>query len=156
MPEKQQLSPERRTRSLSMIRKLVKSRTEMLSLFNDLASKKPFEDADGSTELLGDFCAALVDYTANAHFQLYRYFAENRERRSGVYTVVDRIYPRIVDITQEILDFNDKYDTEAQRRSQLNQLAKDLGRLGEHLAERIELEDQLVNNLSGPPRQSAF
>jgi regulator of sigma D len=155
MQEKQRPAAERRTRSIGMIRKLVKSRTEMLSLFNDLANKKPFNDTDDSTEILGDFCAALVDYTANAHFQLYRYFAENRERRSGIYNVVDRIYPRIVDITQEILDFNDKYDTEAQRRSQLNQLARDLSKLGEHLAERIELEDQLVDSLSGPSRDAA-
>lgn len=144
-------SPERRTRSLTMIRKLVRSRTEMLSLYNDLAKKKPFVDADESSELLGDFCSALVDYTANAHFQLYRFFAENRERRSDVFEVADRIYPRIVDITQTILDFNDKYDTEDQRRTQLSHLMEDLSSLGEHLAERIELEDQLVNSLASKP-----
>lgn len=144
-------SPERRTRSLTMIRKLVRSRTEMLSLYNDLAKKKPFVDADESSELLGEFCSALVDYTANAHFQLYRFFAENRERRSDVFEVADRIYPRIVDITQSILDFNDKYDTEDQRRTQLGHLTEDLSSLGEHLAERIELEDQLVNSLASKP-----
>ncbi len=155
MQEIQRPVPERRTRSVGMIRKLVNSRTQMLSLYNDLANKKPFNDPDESTELLGEFCSALVDYTANAHFQLYRYFAENRERRSTVFNVADRIYPRIVDITQEILDFNDKYDSEAQRRAQLDQLARDLSKLGENLAERIELEDQLVNSLSANSRHSA-
>lgn len=155
MQEKQRPATDRRTRSVGMVRKLVNSRTQMLSLYNDLASKKPFNDADESSELLGEFCSALVDYTANAHFQLYRFFAENRERRSDVFSVADKIYPRIVDITQEILDFNDKYDTEAQRRGQLSQLIRDLSKLGENLAERIELEDQLVNSLSGSPRQGA-
>lgn len=140
--------PERRTRSVTMIKKLVQARTEMLSLYNELASLKPFNDVEETSEVLGEFCASLVDYTANAHFQLYRYFAENRERRSDVYVVANRIYPRIVDITQSVLDFNDKYDTDHQRHN-LGNLEADLSLLGEHLAARIELEDQLLDILSG-------
>ena len=30
------------------------------------------------------FCQALVDYAATAHFQLYRYIVENKERRQAV------------------------------------------------------------------------
>ena len=139
--------PERRTRSLTMIKKIVSSRTEMLSLYGTLAAKKPFtEDIDDVSELLAEFCEDLVDYTANAHFQLYRYFAENRERRGDVAAVVDQIYPRIVEITQSILDFNDKYDSDRQRH-ELDNLESDLSKLGEELAERIELEDQLINVL---------
>jgi regulator of sigma D len=140
--------PERRTRSVAMIRKLVDARMEMLSLYNALAARKPFTEKSEVAELLGEFCSALVDYTANAHFQLYRYFAENRERRGDVLQIVDRIYPRIVDITQAVLDFNDKYDTE-QQRHHLERLEADLSMLGELLARRIELEDQLLDILSG-------
>lgn len=142
-------SQERRTRSLAMVKKLVASRTDMLSLFNKLAGKKPFKNEDEAIEILSEFSASLVDYTANAHFQLYRYFAENRERRSEVLEVADRIYPRIIDITQRILDFNDKYDSEEMRRAQIGQLEKDLSALGETLAERIDLEDQLIDIFSG-------
>ena len=139
--------PDRRTRSLAMIKKIVSSRTEMLSLYGTLAAKKPFtEDVDDISELLAEFCEDLIDYTANAHFQLYRYFAENRERRGDVAEVVNKIYPRIVEITQSILDFNDKYDSD-QQRHQLSDLEVDLSRLGEELAERIDLEDQLINVL---------
>lgn len=140
--------PERRTRSVTMIKKLVQARTQMLSLYNALATNKPFKNVQESSEVLGEFCASLVDYTANAHFQLYRYFAENRERRSDVANVANRIYPRIVDITQSVLDFNDKYDTDDQRHH-LGNLEADLSLLGEHLAARIELEDQLLDILSG-------
>ncbi len=139
--------PERRTRSLAMIKRIVSTRTEMLSLYGTLAARKPFtEDIDDISELLGEFCEDLVDYTAIAHFQLYSYFAENRERRGDVSEVIDSIYPRIVEITQSILDFNDKYDSNEQRH-QLDNLEADMSKLGEELAERIELEDQLINVL---------
>ena len=59
------------------------------------------------------------------------------------------IYPRISDITQSILDFNDKYDCE-DHCSNLAELAKDLSNLGELLADRIELEDQLINVMCVP------
>lgn len=148
MPTRTTAVPERRTRSHSMVRKLVEARTDMLRLFNNLVSKKPFTDDPETVEALEDFCNALVDYTANAHFQLYRYFAENRERRGDVFVVANRIYPRVVDITQSVLDFNDKYDTPKQR-NQLHALESDLSVLGEHLAERIDLEDQLLDILTG-------
>ncbi len=139
--------PERRTRSLSMVKQLVEARAEMLSLYGTLAGKKPFTDVEDVSELLAEFCAQMIDYTANAHFQLYRYFAENRERRASIAAVSNKIYPRIVDITQSVLDFNDRYDSD-QQRHELGTLEADLSRLGEELAERIELEDQLVNALS--------
>ncbi len=138
---------ERRTGSFTMVKKMVHTRNNMLTMFNNLANNKPFSDATESTELLAEFCASLIDYTANAHFQLYRHFAEDRERRGDIQDVARRVYPRIVDITQRILDFNDKYDSEEQRRARLNELESDLSSLGEVLAERIELEDELVNTL---------
>jgi regulator of sigma D len=140
--------PERRTRSLGLIQKLVSTRTEMLSLYSTLAGQKPFDGNDEVPEILKEFCESLIDYTANAHFQLYRYFAENRERRGDVLEIVDKIYPKIVDVTQSILDFNDKYDLDSYAKN-LTSLEHDLSELGEQLAVRIELEDDLINVLSG-------
>jgi len=136
---------EERRRSLTMIDKLVGSRTEMLMLFTELAGMKPFTE-NGSTDAaptLQEFCQSLVDYAANAHFQLYRYFAENNERRKEIYDVAESIYPAILDLTNTILDFNDKYDCE-DRCMQLTSLEDDLSKLGESLADRIELEDKLI------------
>jgi len=142
--------PERRQRAVAIITKLVDVRNDMLSLYNELAERKPYNDTDDDlSEVLGDFCSSLIDYTANAHFQLYRYFAEKKERRQRIINIADKIYPRIVDITQNILDFNDKYDSD-QQRHHLSDLEKDLSFLGEALAERIELEDNLINVLNGP------
>ncbi len=134
-----------RRRSLAMIDKLVASRTEMLTLFTELAGMKPFAENNSAAAApaLQEFCQSLVDYAANAHFQLYRYFAENNERRKEIYDVAESIYPPILDITNKILDFNDKYDCE-ELCQQLTSLEDDLSQLGEALADRIELEDKLI------------
>lgn len=132
-----------RRRSVIMIQRLVGARTEMLSLYALLARQKPFNDVSDVQMLLQEFCQSLVDYTANAHFQLYRYFAENNERRKEIYDVAVSIYPNILDSTNIILDFNDKYDC-GDHCSHLNNLEEDLSKLGEILADRIELEDRLI------------
>lgn len=132
-----------RRRSMIMIQRLVGARTEMLSLYALLARQKPFNDVSDVQMLLQEFCQSLVDYTANAHFQLYRYFAENNERRKEIYDVAVSIYPNVLDSTNVILDFNDKYDC-GDHCSHLNNLEDDLSKLGEILADRIELEDKLI------------
>lgn len=134
---------DRRGQSRQKIQSLVAARTATLTLYAKLADMKPFPDKLEAQKLVQRFCQALVDYTAGAHFILYRYIDEKTERRRPVLDVADQIYPRIVDITQYILDFNDKYDCEDHCDS-LGSLAGDLSKLGEALADRIELEDSLI------------
>jgi regulator of sigma D len=134
---------ERRGRSLVMIGKLVEVRSSMLTLYSQLARSKPFTNNPEVGPLLEEFCESLIDYAANAHFQLYRYFAENNERRKEIMDVAERVYPRIIEMTNVILDFNDKYDCRDQCKH-LESLEHDLSMLGEYLADRIELEDSLI------------
>ena len=140
---------ERRARSQQDIGKLVESRNETLTLLSDLASKQPFKTDHDTQILLQNFCESLIDYTASAHFQLYRHIDEEKERREPVQKIAGEIYPRISDITQSILDFNDKYDCE-DHCTNLTQLAQDLSKLGEMLADRIELEDRLIKVMCTP------
>ncbi len=134
---------DRRGRSLVMINKLVDSRTKMLALYSQLARQKPFVGNVEVPGLLEEFCQALVDYAANAHFQLYRYFAEKNERRQEIHVVAKNIYPDILEITNKVLDFNDKYDC-GDHCAQFSELESDLSSVGELLADRIELEDKLI------------
>ena len=146
MLEQHLVTGDRRVRSTNLVNKIVDARTEMLTLLSQLVNKRPFilDSIDATVpNLLQQFCQSLVDYTAHAHFQLYRHFAENRERRVSVSAVADQIYPQILTITQSILDFNEKYDCEDHCES-LSALDEDLSRLGEQLADRIELEDRLI------------
>lgn len=139
---------ERRAESHDLIQDLISTRTEMLSLFARLAAKKPFTEDESIGGLLQEFCEILVDYTASAHFRLYRFLDEKIERRRAVLETARGIYPRIVQTTQAIVDFNDRY--ESLDNAAPAELERDLSWLGEQLAERIELEDQLVEVLTAP------
>ena len=139
---------DRRKQSQAKLQVLVQTRTETLSLLAELASRQPFSPDPATEDTLRRFCQALMDYTASAHFQLYRYIADNRERRQSVLAIAERIYPRIVETTDVILRFNDKYESMSLDNS-VEFLDVDLSSLGETLAERIQLEDQVISAMGG-------
>ncbi len=138
---------ERRGSSHENILTLVSSRTDTLSLYSQLAAKTPFNPDKPTQKLLQEFCESLIDYTASAHFQLYRHIDEKKERREPVQNIAQSIYPQIASITQKILDFNDKYDC-SDKCQNFNNLDVDLSALGELLADRIDMEDQVINALT--------
>ena len=140
---------DRRVQSRKDLKALVDSRAETLSILSELASKQPFKPERATQALLQSFCESLIDYTASAHFQLYRHFDEDRERRKPVMAIASEIYPSIVKSTQAILAFNDRYDCEDHCKD-FSELAEDLSNLGEMLADRIELEDRLIHVLTKP------
>jgi regulator of sigma D len=143
---------ERRAQSHREINALVETRTDTLSLLGELASKQPFTPEHSTQQLLQNFCESLIDYTATAHFQLYRHIDENKERRVAAREIAEQVYPRISETTQSFLAFNDKYDCE-DHCDNMSELADDLSKLGEELADRIELEDKVINVLSAPRKR---
>lgn len=140
-------STERRYAAKTKLTSLLQSRTETLTLFNQLAGLRPFNPENDVQMALQEFCEALVDYTASAHFQLYRFIDEGTERRTKVLDIAKQVYPNIADTTQQILDFNEKYDNEDNCKS-LSELDQDLSKLGEILADRILYEDQVIEAIS--------
>lgn len=141
---------ERRSQSHRAIEKLVGHRAHMLSLYGELAAHRPYSGAENSEYILSlvqRFCQALIDYTADAHFRLYRFVDNNKERRESVSNIANQVYPAIEESTQLILDFNDKYDAGGDKENDLVSLEHDLSLLGEKLADRIEQEDLLVDVL---------
>ncbi|MDX1696790.1 MAG: Rsd/AlgQ family anti-sigma factor [Thiohalobacterales bacterium] len=140
---------DRRGRSQQKLDALVEARTETLALLAELADRQPFQPDASIEDALRKFCEALIDYTASAHFQLYRYLADNKERRQSVLNIADQVYPRIVETTDTILRFNDKYETMSLENS-IEFLAVDLSNLGECIADRIQYEDQVIAAMRGP------
>lgn len=143
---------DRRGRSREKLATLVRTRSETLSLYTELANQRPFEPDEATNEALQEFCQALIDYAASAHFQLYRFISDKLERRTPVLDVADKVYPRIVQTTDLILRFNDKYedvDLTNGGTELLMLLDADLSNLGETLAERIQLEDQVISAITG-------
>jgi len=139
---------ERRASSFDRLTTLLATRTETLTLFSQLAGMRPYQPNKEMQFMLQEFCETLVDYTASAHFQLYRFIEEDAERRTEVRKIAEKIYPEISASTRLILDFNEKYDCE-DHCDNLSSLEQDLSKLGEVLADRITLEDQVISSVTG-------
>lgn len=152
MASEYSVGDDRRGRSREKLATLVRTRTETLTLYTELANQRPFEPDELTTDALQEFCQALIDYAASAHFQLYRFISDKLERRTPVLEVADRVYPRIIQTTDVILRFNDKYedvDLINGGNEALVLLDSDLSNLGETLAERIQLEDRVIGAMTG-------
>lgn len=132
------------TESRNSMNSLLGARRETLSLYTELVSLRPFNDEQDVSVVLQEFCETLMDYTASAHFQLYRFLEDGTERRSNVRDLAEKIYPDISNTTEQFLDFNDKYEVE-EKGQHLEALDKDLSSLGEILADRIVYEDQVIS-----------
>ncbi|MGB5438479.1 MAG: Rsd/AlgQ family anti-sigma factor [Gammaproteobacteria bacterium] len=139
---------DRRSNAQEKLDALVSSRTATLALLADLATRQPFNPEPSMEKALRRFCEALIDYTASAHFQLYRYLADKRERRHSVLSLADKLYPTIVETTDVILRFNDKYEAMSLENS-VEFLAVDLSNLGECLADRLQCEDKVIEAMRG-------
>jgi regulator of sigma D len=142
---------DRRSKSSEKLDALVSARNETLTLLTELAGRQPFHANQSMEQALRRFCEALIDYTASAHFQLYRYLSDNRERRASVLALADELYPKIVETTDMILRFNDKYEAMSLDNS-VEFLALDLSSLGECIADRIQYEDRVISAMGGRVR----
>ena len=69
-PSPQQAESERRAKSLGALHTLIETRTETLSLLNQLAGMRPFAAAQDAQLVLKEFCETVVDYTASATFKM--------------------------------------------------------------------------------------
>jgi regulator of sigma D len=139
---------DRRSGTRSLIDKMLSERQRMLVLFERLAGVAPYTDESPNDDLLREFSQILVDYIASGHFGLYERISEGKERRRAIVNLADKLYPRIANTTQVAIEFNDVYE-----KANGENLGKDLNtmlsRLGEELAVRIELEDQLISEMLG-------
>ena len=146
MSSRDERTRERRTNTQDLIDKLMKERQEMLVLFCQVAGLEPYRRSDSLDNLLQSFCQVLIDYTAFGHFEVFGRISEGNERRTGVVRVAEEIYPDFVLASEAAVAFNDKYDL-SDHVLELDHLPEDLSRLGEELAVRIELEDQLLSSM---------
>lgn len=139
---------DRRSGTRSLIDNMLSERQRMLVLFERVAGVAPYADERPNDKLLRDFSQILVDYIASGHFGLYERISEGKERRRGVVELAEELYPRIANTTQVAVEFNDIYE-KMNGESIGGELNSLLSKLGEELAVRIELEDQLITEMLG-------
>ena len=153
MTTAQQPIKERRQSTRTMIDNLLAERKEVLILYSRVAGLQPFDEDDDDTNVLRQFIQLLVDYIAAAHFGLYERIVSGQERRKAVLTTAQQIYPSIAATTEVSVAFNDKYEGKSPAEVD-DELNRDLSKLGENLASRIELEDRLIATLFEPKPES--
>ena len=135
---------DRRENTGKLIQELLEERQQVWSLYCKLGAMQPFSDDQPLDSKLQEFCQLLIDYISLGHFGVYQRITNGSERRKKVLELAERIYPRIAEATDAAVDFNDKYEALA-GEPRREQLAQDLSRLGEELAMRNDLEDQLLS-----------
>ena len=140
---------ERRAKLHNTIAGLIKLRQDVIVSYCKLAGVSSFaardiENHKPATDQLRSFCQVMVDYTAMGHFEVYQRIIEGKERRRAVKEVAAEVYPAIAETTDYLVDFNDKYDAIDGDDEELVKMSDDLSRLGEIIAIRSELEDQIL------------
>jgi len=136
------IQPERRQQAYQLITELQNERHEVWSLYCHVAELKPFSTHDAVKNMLNRFSQLLIDYVSLGHFGIYERLLAGTERRERVLAVANAIYPAFSATTEAVIQFNDKYER-ADSSSFSDDLERDLSSLGENLAKRIDLEDQL-------------
>ena len=92
---------------------------------------------------VNEFCALLMDYLSVGHFEVYEMLVNDDE---GGQALKQRVFPLISQTTDQALDFNDQFG--AGFTTENAKVFEDaVTRLGEALADRFELEDQLIQHM---------
>ncbi len=126
-----------------IIDRWLKERKEMLVTFCALSDAGVSAEEQGKT--LETLCQIMVDYVSAGHFEIYdQLIKEGRDfnNENGL-QAAGKLYRVIDGTTEQLLDFNDKY----QATDDLTSLANDLSLLGEQLETRFEAEDQMIQVL---------
>ncbi len=139
-------------RSHDIIEKMLRERQELLVAFCGLTGREPFADDQSALQPLAMFCQTLVDYAGLAHFEIFEKLAEDSAGDSEIRQRARAQYRPLVDNTQGLVDFNDKYDA-ANDDFSLAPLARDLSQLGENLASSIRTgrsADSVASGIGSP------
>lgn len=135
-----------RVNTSQLVDELLKERQQVWSLYCSVAGMEPFTPNKTIEELVQEFCQLLVDYISLGHFGIYQRILDGRERRKQIIDAAEKYYPGIAEATEAVLAFNDKYEKISPSLI-LNGLSEDLSTVGEKLATRIELEDELISRM---------
>ncbi len=134
---------ERRQNTGKIVRELLQERQQVWSLYCQLGGMKPFTQKQAVEAKLREFCQLLIDYISLGHFGIYHWINDGIERRVRALEVAEQIYSRLAEATDVMVEFNDKHEKLSGDELRAH-LAEDLSKLGEVLALRNDLEDQLI------------
>jgi len=120
-------------------------RKHLLVAYYDLVGMKPGKESFSELDekALDDFCHSLVDYLSAGHFNIYERIISEMEGSSPLFAAT-QIYPLLEANTQQIMDYYDSNLENAIDDSNCIEFQHALSGIGEALAQRFTLEDQLI------------
>lgn len=131
-----------------IIDKWLKERQELIVKFCALSATSDISQPDNVAKEFEQLCEILVDYVSVGHFEVFDQLVEEaKEFNDGGIELAEKIIPKIQEITEKTLHFNDRFDVTEKSERGLTVLLKDLSDLGEILEERFEMEDVLIEAL---------
>ncbi|MCK5354476.1 MAG: Rsd/AlgQ family anti-sigma factor [Methyloprofundus sp.] len=146
MSEEKSTELNTRNQTRHLIEELLEERAQVWELYCKIAGIEPYQSNKTDAEQVQAFCQILVDYISLGHFGIYQRIIDGSERRKAIIKAAAQIYPQLNQATEAVLSFNEKYQTPTAEMI-LNQLTGDLSLLGDQLATRIELEDELIGEM---------
>jgi regulator of sigma D len=105
-----------------------------------------FADSEKIAPLLASFSQHLIDYVSLGHFGIYEKLMAKKQQPLAALTLATKLYPAFANTTATAILFNDAY-VGGKRNWHSDNLVRDLSKLGEQLAKRMEIEDWLCRML---------
>ncbi|MBV1910003.1 MAG: sigma D regulator [Kangiellaceae bacterium] len=101
------------------------------------------------SDQINGFCDVLIDYVSAGHFEVYQQIANDCEINGpSSIQLLNELYPDISKTTDIVVDFNEKYSKMIANDGQMmSRFDEDLSLLGEAIAKRVDLEDNLIDTL---------
>ena len=122
------------------------ARKQLLVAYCSLVGIKPNKEKHTplNEKALENFCHNLVDYLSAGHFHIYDKIIKQVEgSASPKMALATKFYPKLQANTETVMAFHDRY-TEADIDDVCVELNQALSDIGEALASRFALEDQLI------------
>lgn len=130
-------------------------RKQLLVAYYNLVGIKPGKESFVrlSEKALDDFCQSLMDYLSAGHFNIYERILCGMERNHPL-SPATKIYPQLEANTLQIMEYYDSSLENAINHDNCIEFQQALSGIGEALAARFALEDELIllafdNNLDG-------
>lgn len=135
-----------------LLKRWLKERRDVLGRYTELVVA---QDCSADPKALGKrqqaLCELLVDYVSAGHFEVFHeLLAEARSFGDDASAMLDTVLPAIVDTTEVILAYEEKY---AGDDCDWTGIQRDLSSLGEVLESRFVLEDRLIAGLHNRHRR---
>lgn len=119
-------------------------RQELIIHFNTLCRLRPFTPNHGAKSLENDlltFCQVLIDYVSMGQFEMFALLVKKIEEIPGCKLPPSTLLENLKKTSLVALEFSDKYCNSPN----IENLDNDLNYLGEQIASRFDLEDDLVS-----------